>query len=36
LEWARQVAPSLWDQHPDLARQHLNRWLGDRADFLKA
>jgi ATP-dependent DNA helicase RecG len=36
LQWARQAAPRMWDQHPDLARQHLNRWLGSRADFLKA
>ncbi len=36
LEWARQSAPQMWDRHPELARQHLNRWLGDRSDFLKA
>jgi ATP-dependent DNA helicase RecG len=36
LDWARQVAPSMWDQYPDLAHRHLSRWLGARADFLKA
>ncbi|MEY2803312.1 MAG: hypothetical protein RL657_648, partial [Pseudomonadota bacterium] len=36
LEWARRTAPQMLDQHPDLAERHLNRWLGQRADFLKA
>jgi ATP-dependent DNA helicase RecG len=36
LAWAREVAPTLLDQHPALASQHVARWLGGRTDFLKA
>ncbi len=36
LEWARRIAGDMLDQHPELAEKHLNRWLGQRADFLKA
>jgi ATP-dependent DNA helicase RecG len=36
LELAREVAELLLDAHPDAARRHLDRWLGGRADFLKA
>jgi ATP-dependent DNA helicase RecG len=36
LAWARQLAPVLLDQHPALAAQHLQRWLGGKAEFLKA
>jgi ATP-dependent DNA helicase RecG len=36
LEWARRVAPRLLDQHPALADQHVQRWLGGKADYLKA
>ncbi|MEZ5638288.1 MAG: ATP-dependent DNA helicase RecG [Burkholderiaceae bacterium] len=36
LEWARDAAPRLLDRHPDLARQHVARWLGGKAEFLKA
>lgn len=36
LEWARKVAPILLDRHPQLAQRHLQRWLGQRHDYLKA
>ncbi len=36
LEWARSVAPKMLDQHPDLARRHMERWLGGKAEYLKA
>jgi ATP-dependent DNA helicase RecG len=36
LAWAQQVAPRMLDQHPDLAREHLHRWLGSRSDYLNA
>lgn len=36
LEWARLAAPAMLDHHPNLARRHVERWLGERADFLKA
>ena len=36
LDWARRVAPLLLDQHPALAEQHVQRWLGGKADYLKA
>ncbi len=36
LEWARAAAPLMLDQHPDLARQHTERWLGGKSEFLKA
>ena len=36
LEWARALAPAMLDHHPDLARQHVARWLGGRQDYLKA
>jgi len=36
LEWARDVAPRMLDQHADRARQHVARWLGGKAEFLKA
>ena len=36
LAWAREVAPLLLDQYPDLAERHMLRWLGGRAEFLKA
>jgi ATP-dependent DNA helicase RecG len=36
LEWARQEAPMLLDRHPHLAEKHVQRWLGTRAEFLKA
>ena len=36
LKWAREKAPQMLDHHPELAERHMNRWLGDRAEFLKA
>ena len=36
LHWARRAAPRLLDEHPELARRHVARWLGGRADYLKA
>jgi ATP-dependent DNA helicase RecG len=36
LEWARDAAPRMLDRHPELARQHVARWLGGKAEFLKA
>ncbi len=36
LEWARGLAPIMIDQHPDLASQHIGRWLGGKAEYLKA
>jgi len=36
LAWARQAAPILLDQHPALAEKHVARWLGGKADYLKA
>ena len=36
LEWARVVAPVLLDRYPELARTHVERWLGTKAQYLKA
>ena len=36
LDWARLEAPMLLDQHPALAARHVERWLGEKTDFLKA
>ena len=36
LEWARQAAPQMLARHPALAEKHIARWLGGRAEFLKA
>ena len=36
LEWARAAAPVMLDRHPGLAEQHVLRWLGGRAEYLKA
>ncbi len=36
LEWARQEAPMLLDRHPHLAERHVQRWLGGKAEYLKA
>jgi ATP-dependent DNA helicase RecG len=36
LEWARQEAPIMLDRHPQLAEKHVQRWLGTKAEFLKA
>lgn len=36
LDWARRLAPVMLDAHPALAEQHVQRWLGARAEYLKA
>ncbi|QDL53016.1 ATP-dependent DNA helicase RecG [Rhodoferax aquaticus] len=36
LEWAKAEAPMLLDRHPHLAAKHVQRWLGGKAEFLKA
>ena len=36
LDWARTWAPTMQQQHPQLAQRHLERWLGSKAEFLKA
>ena len=36
LDWARRAAPLMLDQTPDLARKHVERWLGGKAEYLKA
>ncbi|MDB5744831.1 MAG: ATP-dependent helicase RecG [Polaromonas sp.] len=36
LAWAREVAPVMLDQHAELAERHVLRWLGGKAEFLKA
>src|SRR4051812_34049726 len=36
LEWARNLAPLMLDQHPDLAARHTARWFGGKSEFLKA
>ena len=36
LAWAREVAPNMLDQYAALAHRHILRWLGGKAEFLKA
>ena len=36
LDWACEAAPQMLDQHPLLAEQHIQRWLGTKSDYLKA
>jgi ATP-dependent DNA helicase RecG len=36
LQWARRAAPRMLDAHPDLAARHMDRWLGNRFEYLKA
>jgi len=36
LDWAREVAPVMLEQYPELAAQHVERWLGSKSDYLKA
>ena len=36
LAWARTLAPVMLDLYPELAKQHVQRWLGGAAEFLKA
>ena len=36
LEWAQALAPVMLQRYPHLAQQHIQRWLGVKAEFLKA
>ncbi len=36
LEWAREAAPRMLERHPQWAEKHIARWLGGKAEFLKA
>jgi ATP-dependent DNA helicase RecG len=36
LDWARELAPRMLDRHPELAQRHVDRWLGSKAEYLKA
>ena len=36
LDWARATAVRMLDHYPDLAHEHMHRWLGGKSDFLKA
>ncbi len=36
LDWAREVAPRMLDRHRALAEKHVDRWLGSKAEYLKA
>jgi ATP-dependent DNA helicase RecG len=36
VELARNMAESLLQDVPDMARKHLQRWLGSKEDLLKA
>jgi ATP-dependent DNA helicase RecG len=36
LEWAREAAPVMLGQYPQQAEKHIARWLGGKAEYLKA
>ena len=36
LEWARAQAPVMLDRYPEMAQKHVDRWLGGKAEYLKA
>ena len=36
LDWARQAAPVMLAEYPQMAEKHIARWLGGKAEFLKA
>lgn len=36
LDWARELAPLMLEQFPALAARHVSRWLGGKAEYLKA
>ncbi|WP_036593717.1 ATP-dependent DNA helicase RecG [Ottowia thiooxydans] len=36
LAWAQQAAPLMLRNHPNLARLHIERWLGGKSEYLKA
>jgi len=36
LEWAAQAAAEMLGRHPEAAEKHIARWLGNKAQYLKA
>jgi len=36
LEWAREAAAEMLTRFPDAAERHVGRWLGTKAEYLKA
>ena len=36
LAWARELAPRMLDAHEQMAERHIFRWLGGKAEFLRA
>jgi len=36
LDWAREQAPCIWRQSPAMAKDHIERWLGAKTEFMKA
>ena len=36
LDWARTAAAQMLQQHPAAAEKHIARWLGSKAEYLKA
>ncbi|MBU7572170.1 MAG: ATP-dependent DNA helicase RecG [Hydrogenophaga sp.] len=36
LDWAREAAPVMLTQYPAAAEKHIARWLGGKAEYLKA
>ncbi len=36
LDFARELAPIMKRHYPDLAKEHVQRWLGAKGEFLKA
>jgi len=36
LEWAQDLAPKILDSYPQLAQEHVARWLGHKLEYLKA
>jgi ATP-dependent DNA helicase RecG len=36
IEKTKELSARLLVQHPDLVLQHLDRWLGHKADYIKA
>lgn len=36
LDWARELAPRMLERYPALAARHVSRWLGGKAEYLKA
>ena len=36
LEWAREAADHMLDAYPQAAQRHMDRWMGSKAEYLKA